>query len=232
MAGETLSPVYGRLLVREVQPGLFATGFDVECTTDMALSVTVEPCLICGVQLHGAREPTLIEGYGTVQRDPRRTVLLGLGTASQLESLASAGFRYTYMGVSIKSAFFGRSLGADGDDPLHRLEPLIDHGISVLTFPSSPALAEAAARMLNNPYRGVLGGLYLESCALAQVAEIARLANDRAGTRYPPSLSRRQCDRVQRAREILDQRITNPPTMQDLSKQVGINATSLRAEFQ
>ena len=232
LAGETLSPVYGRLLVREVQPGLFATGFDVEFATDMVLSVAAEPCLMCGVQLHGSSAPTLIEGYGTVQRDSRRTVLVGLGTASHLESRASAGIRYAYMGVSIKSAFFDRPLGTNGDDPLHRLEPLIDHGITVLSYPSSPALAEVAARMLNNPYRDVLGDLYLESCALAQVAEIARLANERAGTRCPPSLTRRQCDRVQRARELLDQRITDPPTMLDLSKQVGINATSLRAEFQ
>ena len=231
LMGVKASPVFGRVLVREVQPGLFATGFDVTLATDVALSETVEPCLMCGVQLHGLSDPTMIEGYGTIKRDPRCTVLLGLGTASRFESRASAGHRYCYMGISIKSEFFERPLGTHCDDLLHRLAPLIDRGISVLSYPRSPALAEAAARMLNNPYRGVLGDIYLESCALAQVAEIARLANDRAGTRCSPSLTRRQSDRVHRAREILDQRIVDPPSMQDLSRQVGINATSLRAEF-
>ena len=223
--------VFGHVLVREVQRGLFATAFDVEYAADLVLSETVEPCLMCGVQLKGLSAPTSVEGYGTIRRDPHRAVLLGLGTASRLESRADAGSRCSYAGVSIKAEFFERLAGTQSDDPLSRLAPLFEGGISVRSYPNSPALAEAAARMLNNPYRGVLGDLYLESCALAQLAEIARLANEQAGTRCTPSLSRRQCDRVQRAREILDQRLADPPSMDALSKQVGINATSLRAEF-
>ena len=232
LMGVSGPPFYGRVLGREVQPGLFATGCDVDCVSNVVLSGTVEPSLMYGVQLYGMREPLLIEGYGAVSFEPGHAVLVGVGSPSGCESHAKSGNRYSYVGWTIKAEFFDRPLGAPNDDPLRRLERLVESGVSVASYPYSPTLIQAAERTLNNPYEGVLGDLFVESCTLAQVAEIARLADDGARTRPSSSLSRRQRDRVHRAREILDRRIVDPPSMQDLSRQVGINATSLRAEFQ
>ena len=230
--GQTEPPFFGRVLVREVQPGLFVNAFDVTYVTDMALSETVEPGLMCGVRLFGGSEPLMVEGHGAVWFEPGRAVLLGLGVDGRCDTHARAGCRCSYAGVSMKAEFFERPLGTRDDLGLRRLARLLDRRVSVKSYPCSPTLAEAAARLLNNPYQGILADLYLESCALAQVAEISRLVDERRGHPRPPPLSQRQRDRVHRAREILDQRIVDPPSMEDLSRQVGINATSLRAEFQ
>lgn len=222
----------GRVLVREVQPGLFATGYDVDCLTDVTLSEAVEPCVMCGVHLYGVNEPMTVEGYGPVTFKPGHAVVLGLGVACQCESRPTAGRRRSFVGCTIKPEFFDRLLGGRQDESLCRLARMMESGISITSVPCSPELADIAERTLNNPYDGILADLYQESCTLAQVAEISRLVEEGAGHRPAPALSRRQHDRVHRAREILDQRIGDPPSMQDLSKQVGINATSLRAEFQ
>lgn len=232
LMGVNGAPFYGRMLGHEVQPGLFATGCDVDCVSDVVLSGTIEPSLIYSVHLYGMREPLLIDGYGAVSFEPGHAVLVGVGTDSVCESHAKSGNRYSHVGCIIKAEFFDRPLGAPNDGPLRRLERLVESGFSAASYPYSPFLMEAAERTLNNPYEGTLGDLFVESCMLAQVAEIARLADDGARNWPSPSLNRRQRDRVHRAREILDRRIVDPPSMHELSKQVGINATSLRADFQ
>ena len=228
------SPFFGRVLVREVQPGLFVNAFDVSYEADVTLSETVAPSVMCGVRLFGGTDPMEVEGHGAVRFEPGCVVLIGLGTESRCESHGRAGCRCSYAGISIKAAFFEQRLGRHDDEGLRRLAQLFDRRVTVRCFPSSPALAESASRMLDNPYDGLMADLYLESAALVQVAELARLANDGEGVEAgpTPSLTRRQRDRAHRVLEILDQRIIDPPSMGDLSRQVGINATSLRAEFQ
>ena len=232
LAGATEAPLVGRVLAHEVQPGLFATGFDVELATDLVLSETVEPSLMCGVHRYGFSTPMMVDGHGGVWFEPGRVMLLGLGAPSHCAGRTAAGLRYSFVGCTIKAEFFARFAPGSSDDAVRRLERMIEGGVSVTSYPCSPILFEAAERSLNNPYEGVLADLYVEGCALAQIAEVARIADDGAGRRQSPSLNRRQRDRVYRAREILDHRIADPPSMRDLSKEVGINATSLRAEFQ
>lgn len=224
--------VVGQLLVREIQPGLFAAGYDVDCLADVVLAQTVEPSVICGIHLFEMSEPVAVDGYGDVSFEPGKAVLLGLGQRSRLANRPQAGKRRANAGFVLKAEFFNHLSIDSDDDDIRSLERLMDGEISIRTFSCCPALLETARKMLHHPYRGLLSDLFVESCTLALVADIGRLAADHRGSQRLVNLGRKQRERVHRAREILDERIVSPPSMRELSRQVGINATTLRVEFQ
>ena len=223
--------MFGKVLVRQVQPGLFATGYDVDFLADVALSETVEPSVLCGVSLFGTGEPMAVDGYGDVHFEPEKAIVLGLGRCSRCASRPHAGGRRAYVGFALKDAFFD-GLPGDGDnEDLRTLQRLMDGGVSVRTFSRCPALLEIARRTLHHPYEGLLSNLFVDSCTLALVAEVGRLSADHDRSEKPRDLNPKQRERVRRAREILDENIVSPPSMRELSRQVGVNATSLRTEF-
>ena len=222
----------GTVLVHEVQPGLFAIGYDVDCLTDIVLSEVVEPSVLCGVNLDTVGEPMVVDGYGDVRFEPGQAVLLGFGHHSQCISRPKGGTRRAYAGFSLKPEFFDDLPAGRGDDHVWRLADLLDDGVSVQRLAGRPTLNDFAHRTLSHPYQGLLSDLFVESCALALVAEVGRLVADRAKAMSGVALSGKQRDRVQRAREILDDHLVSPPTVRELSRQVGINATTLQAEFQ
>ncbi len=83
--------------------------------------------------------------------------------------------------------------------------------------------------MLDTRYSGPLARLHLESCALAFVTETARLVST---FHYSANgVSKRHYDQAVRAKELLDQDIASPPSIQALTTALGVNATTLRANF-
>lgn len=223
--------VFGKVLVRQVQPGLFATGYDVDVLADVALSETVEPSVLCGVSLFGTDEPMAVDGYGDVHFEPGEAVLLGLGQCSRCASRPHTGRRRAYVGFTLKAEFFDGLPGDESNEDFRMLERLMDGGVSVRTFSRCPALLEIARRTLHHPYEGLLSDLFVDSCTLALVAEVGRLSANHGRSERPRDLNPKQQQRVRRAREILDENIVNPPSMRELSRRVGVNATSLRTEF-
>lgn len=56
----------GVLLGLEVQQGLLATGYDVRFLKDFQIESTVEPSVICAVQLSGSVGPMKVDGVGSL----------------------------------------------------------------------------------------------------------------------------------------------------------------------
>lgn len=98
------------------------------------------------------------------------------------------------------------------------------------------AMQVAARRILQCPYRGMTKRLYLEGKALELLALV--IAQEREiGDGTPstqtlkPVLKSDTIERIYHARDILRQRLDNPPSLMELARQVGLNECTLKQGF-
>lgn len=224
------SPVMeGVLLGTEVQSGLFAIGYDVHYLEDVALDQTVEPCLMMALSLDGEVAPMEIEGFGAVRVERNSPFLIGFGEERRCRTRYRAGQRCAASGFNLRRACLER-LGELGDpQDFEVLAKLFEKGVSVTGIPASSAMTTTARSLVDNPYSGALARLHVESCVLSLLTETVRLLGEM--NRMPPDMSRRHFDQAVRAREILDRDIVLPPTIETLTRELGVNATTLRANF-
>lgn len=87
-------------------------------------------------------------------------------------------------------------------------------------------------QILNCPYQGMLKRMYLES----KVVELMTLVLDhevaiREGEVKINTLKPEQLERIYYAKEILLKDLTNPPTIEALARQVGVNDCLLKQGF-
>lgn len=223
--------VSGKMLAREVQPGLFATGLDLAYREDARHSQSVSASIVCGVQLSEQSQPLDVEGHGRVSFRQGKPFLLGFGDRSHCESCYHAGARCSFAGFVLQPAFFDRFSDSVSDEGVRSLQRLIEGGVSVRSFSYCPNLIELAHQTLHHHYDGALADLFLEGCVLSLVAEIGKLVSAKGEHAQDRALSGKQYERVRYTREVLDRAIATPPRMRDLAQQIGINATTLQTEF-
>lgn len=225
--------VSGKMLLREVQPGLFATGYDLKYLDDVVLSHSVDsPAIYCGVLLSGEGQPMSVDGHGDVHFEQGKPFLLGVADQTHCESCYLAGDRCSFAGFMLQPGFFDRFSDTLSDEGIMSLQRLMEGGVSVMSCSYCPKLTELAHQALNHDYEGALSDLYLESCMLALVAEAGKLAMQCDEHEPALTLNRKQQERVRHAREVLDGSIASPPLMRDLSQRIGVNPTTLQMEFQ
>lgn len=87
----------------------------------------------------------------------------------------------------------------------------------------------AVWQILQCPYQGLTRSLYLE----AKSIELIALYLESAQAQSPPraSMSQDDRDRLQFAREILLQRLADPPSLVELARLVGLNDYKLKVGF-
>ncbi|NKW81763.1 helix-turn-helix transcriptional regulator [Ochrobactrum pecoris] len=214
---------------QEVQDGLFATGYDVRFLDDIVLEETVEPSLLCAVPLSGQVSPMEVEGFGKLTFESSSPILLCFGQPGHCRTFCRSGQHSAVGGFTIRQSFLDRVAEAGNDRAIQNLRRLFEKDFSAIRFPASTELRIAAAKTLDLQYSGTLARLHLESCALAFVTEVARLINE-IGCRAE-GVSSRHYDQVVRARDLLDENIARPPTIEALTKMLGVNATTLRSNF-
>ena len=97
---------------------------------------------------------------------------------------------------------------------------------------TSPIMNALLQQILQCPYKGLTKRMYLESKAIELLAllieEEADIHQDKAQANLP-DLDHR--DRIQYAQEILMNNLTNPPSLVELARQVGMCDYSLRQGF-
>lgn len=95
----------------------------------------------------------------------------------------------------------------------------------------TPAMAQILQQILGCPYQGSAQHLYLESKALELLA--LQIAGLQADTPAPKSFKLKAGDleRVQYAREIVNTRLCDPPSLSELARQVGLNECTLKQGF-
>jgi AraC-like DNA-binding protein len=87
-------------------------------------------------------------------------------------------------------------------------------------------------QILNCPYHGKIKQIYLENKALELIShQLAHLLSVDRQVQAPMVLRPDDIERIHEARNILVRNMENPPFLQELAKQVGINGTKLKRGF-
>ena len=94
-------------------------------------------------------------------------------------------------------------------------------------------MQQAVRQILNCPYQSLMKQIYLESKALELIAlRFAQFMEDSRQTSSKTRLKKEDIDRIHWAKDILTNNITNPPSLVELARQVGINDYKLKQGFQ
>lgn len=224
------TPVFaGRMLVREVQPGLTVTASEITYLINEEVVVHVDTSLSCGILFEGNPEQMLVGERHLVRKRLNSPVIVGYGLRSCCRWRPSASHKTIGAGFMIKPGFFDRFADDVSDDSLSALRNFLMKDFQTETLPRSTHLADRARLSLNHPYNGQLGELFLESNTLFLVTEIAdQLKRQRS---FAVTMGKRHYDRVMEARDILDSNLNHPPTTLKLARSVGVNVTTLQAIF-
>lgn len=222
-----LPSMTGTLLAEEVQPGLLISGFDLTYTADHRLDVEVERSIGCAVLLDGWGAPLEVAGQ-SVEHELGRVAVVGYGEPMMCVRPWRRGQRTRAFGISIKPDFLDRFEGAVDDD-LIAFRRFLEPGLRSALLPRSAKILEVAEAAINAPYSGALRALHRESQALRFMVEVGSLL--RANEDFAASIGHRQYARVRRAREILDRSLVSPPKVLDLARDLGVNVTTLQANF-
>lgn len=219
----------GTIMVEEVQPGLIISAHDLTYTADGAFHVEMKPSVSCAVLLEGESQRMEIAGHPPIIAEPKGVAVIGHGETLQGSRPWRSGQRSRAFGVTLKPSFFdrfGTSIQGDGLAVLRRfLEPGFHHH----SLPWSPTITDLAERTLAEPYGGALRTLHRESQALRFTAEIAAMLNtEQEQVRI---IGRRHYDRACEARAIVEGSLTDPPKVLDLARRLGVNVTTLQANF-
>jgi AraC-like DNA-binding protein len=97
------------------------------------------------------------------------------------------------------------------------------------------AMQTALQQILHCPFQGITKRMYLESKVWELMALLVeqelKLHETKKATHYTRLLKPDDVDRIHQAREILLQRLDNPPSLIELARQVGLNDCTLKRGF-
>lgn len=128
-------------------------------------------------------------------------------------------------------SFSGDSEGQLPKELQHLIRPYDElkyHRCGAATLP----MQRVAQQILHCPYRGIAKRMYLEGKVLELmgmlVGQEIEICN---GKSNPQPLQPDVVDRIHHAREIILQRLNNPPSLNELARQVGLNECTLKRGF-
>lgn len=219
----------GRMLLSEVQPGLVVAASDLTYLTDASITSESEPSVSCGVLLEGDDETMEVAGYGPITRKVGCPAVKGFSRPTRFRVPGMCSRRSRAAGILIQPEFFARFGPSVDESGIAALREFADAEFRYECLPRSPKLIELARRCFEHPYNDQLGKLYLESSALAFIVEIAHMLSEER--KLIALLGKRHYDRVMEARGILDDNLVSPSTIIELTRRVGVNLTTLQANF-
>lgn len=219
----------GMIIAEEVQPGLLLSGFDLTYTAYCRLDVEIERSIACAILLDGEGEPMELDGHPPIVHEPGRVVVLGCGEPRICTRPWHAGQRARVFGLTLKPSFFDRFGRLVDDDGMAALQRFLEPGVHCATLPWADDMVDLANGALSAPYGGSLRALFRESQALRFLLRTASLLSEEE--RAVREVGRKQYDRARQVRELLDQALVDPPKLFDLGRQLGINVSTLQANF-
>ena len=221
----------GRSVCREFRPGFSASVCDVTYSINTKVEVDVEPSLFFGVVTGEACSTLSIDGCDSIEIKPLCPLLVSFGDYRSCVGELPATARCSSVGLCMTRQYL-ETMAEDYDTEVFGcFLSLLRGDVAIHRLPQSGQLLASANNMLQSPYEGTLSAIYLESCALALLAETGRIIVGERDKAAELSMTRREYSRVQEIREILEQNIVDPPTLSQLSRQIGINATTMSNQF-
>lgn len=230
-----LDPEYympgSKLLYRDVRPGLKVSICDFVCRRDDQIVVETEPSLYFGLMTEGACSTLNFNDGNKFQLRPLAPVLMAFGEKTSCAGKQRVCARCASIGVTMSLDFVESLAQEYSAEIFWEILEKIRNDVFMKNLPQTSQLSEVVQRMLENPYDGPLAGLHLESCTLALIVEIARSLLNEKVTETSTDLTRREIQRAHMVRELLEENIVDPPSLAQLSREVGINPTTMSAHF-
>ncbi|MEH2107910.1 helix-turn-helix domain-containing protein [Nostoc sp.] len=97
---------------------------------------------------------------------------------------------------------------------------------------ATPAMQTVAKQIIQCPYQGIAKRVYLEGKALELMGMLLAVETEiQDGESNPHPLTGDLVDRIYYARDILQQRLDNPPSLRELARLVGLNECTLKQGF-
>ncbi|NJL37489.1 MAG: helix-turn-helix transcriptional regulator [Leptolyngbyaceae cyanobacterium SM1_4_3] len=163
-----------------------------------------------------------------------RSYFSGSGISPATAGKHCAGEHSTCVNIEIDPELFNSGFLMDqprNSDALKSLFKGEDWKVSF--YPSvTPAIQAIAQQMWDAPYRGELKRLYLQAKVMELlVIYLDLIAEDRTQTRIFPGLKPETIARLHHAKEILDTRLENPPSILELAQQAGLSDRTLQRGF-
>lgn len=101
----------------------------------------------------------------------------------------------------------------------------------LMSCPAGRALQSLAAQVMNCPIRGAERELYLGGKAMQLAGLVISSCMAQASATQVMQLSARDIDRIRQARELLIEAVRQPPSLEGLAAQVGLNVRKLSDGF-
>lgn len=97
---------------------------------------------------------------------------------------------------------------------------------------TTPLIELAIEQILNCPYHGNLKRIYLEGKAIELIAlRLGLLFDEIQNSFHSIPLSNSDIDKLHQIKKVLYNKINNPPSLRDVSKEFGLNLTKLKSGF-
>ncbi|MGE4340048.1 MAG: helix-turn-helix transcriptional regulator [Pigmentiphaga sp.] len=218
--------MHGHLLLHPVQPGLDATGYDMRYEGRLHLQEEAEDVILCSTLIAGKSEPMSVDDC-QVTFTTGHTNLIGIPGRRLCRGACLRGGHSVVAGFTMQRAWLDRM--ADSDASLDPLRRMFEGDIRIESIGVSARLQQLARQCLSRDYSGALATMLVESATLASVVEVVNCLG--MACSLPPGMTKRQVRRVHELRAILDARLADPPSMEELCRTLAVNATTLRSHF-
>lgn len=229
-------PWRGSVTVESFRPGFHIYIINLRAYVDLEISAEyTESAIGFGLALEGNFRQTM---PSKLERISALRVTAGQNLAAvcrpeRVNLFFPGGHQHRIVKLQINPEEMGALLeGHEGQIP-EMLRPVIFPSKpwrAEVTQPLSPTLEHIAYQVINCPFKGAARRLFLEGKALEILAE------ELGGVREPVSAqtgsySPEDYHSLERARTILQQEYSNPPTILALSRRIGLNDFKLKRGF-
>ena len=222
----------GRIIAHDPWPGLYFGGYDVEYLQDNEMTVEEPPALFCGVLLSGQSSVARLGDHARVTVRVGEPLVLGFRETVRCASTHRAGEHCAGIGLRIEMAFFDSAAPSGLKAALEPFRRRLEDPDPIEVLPASPRLIALADAALNSDLEGPTQVLFLEGLLLSFLAELCHLL-DRADREPSRSgLSPREWRRVMLVADHLRTSLDQTPSLSELARMAGINATTLGRQFQ
>lgn len=222
----------GKVIAHTPWPGLYFGGHDVEYLQDSAMSVEGPPALFCGFLLSGQPSVVRLGAQTRVTIRVGEPLILGFQDRVTCTAEHRTGQHCAGIGLRIEAAFFDSDAPASLKAVLEPFRHRLQDPAPVEILPASPRLTALADAALNSDMNGPAQALFLEGLLMSFLAELCHLLERADREPACAGLTPREWRRVMLVSDYLRATIDQTPSLAQLARLAGVNATTLGRQFQ
>lgn len=219
------------IYARTFRPGLSLTVSDNVCNTDDEVSFEMQPMLYYGVIVEGALSRLSVNRKISASIMPNEPIMLMVGEPAEFSGRLCSGVRYVSLGLSIETDFIEELSNSYRTHVFDQLMQQSRERIQFRRLPSCTIINAIVREMAAQPLGCAVTNLRMEACTLNLVAEIARCLRGDGLAGCGAGLRRCELSRTHKLRDLLEAHLQSPLSLSQLSRELGVNPTTMSAQF-